>query len=47
MARPGVPSTRFRCSVKAVRAINNLDTNPDGVAKDVRGDIAKMDIMLN
>ncbi len=47
MARPGVFSTRSQCSVKVAEAMINLDIAPDGVAGDARGDIAKVDIMLD
>ncbi len=47
VARIEVPSTRSRCSVKAARMTINLDIYSDGVAEDIRGDIAEKDIMLN
>ncbi len=47
VARPGVPSTRSRYSVKSVEATINLDIAPDDAAGDARGDIAEVDIMLD
>ncbi len=47
MARPGVPSTRSQCFVKAVGATINLNSDPDGAAEDAKGDIAEVDIMLD
>ncbi len=47
MARPGVSNTRSLCSVKAAKATMNLDSVPNDAAGDVRGDIAKVDIIFD
>ncbi len=47
VARPEVPSTRSRYSVKDEKATINLDSDPDGVAGDARDNIAKVNIMFD
>ena len=47
MIRPKVPSNRSQCFVKAARATINLNTDLDGAVGDARGDIAKVDIILD
>ena len=47
MARPKIPNTRSQCFVKAVKAIINLNIDPNGTITDARDDRAKVDIMLD